>query len=162
MATFRVKRGLLYIDFRWRGVRCREATRLLDTPEHRADTRRKARQIDGEIAAGTFDYAKWFPRGPHAVRFAAPVTEGPPLYQDTVRRWLADKSLGLRLGRPTTDAASSRGSSFPSSGSDSSQRLPRRMSTGSSRSSSAPAPPRPEPLIRPPRSGGRENSRTAE
>jgi len=31
MASFYTKDGHLYIDFRWRGVRCQEATRLADT-----------------------------------------------------------------------------------------------------------------------------------
>jgi len=56
MAFLRVKRTQLYIDFRWRGIRYREATRLSDTPEHSAEVRRRVRQIDGALAAGTFDY----------------------------------------------------------------------------------------------------------
>jgi integrase len=98
MATLRAKRGRLYLDFRWRGVRCREATRLTDTPDHRADLRRKARQLDGEIAAGTFKYAKWFPRGPRAALFAPTTEEGPPLYSLYVRRWLTDTSARLSAG----------------------------------------------------------------
>jgi len=37
-------------------VRCQEATRLADTTENRAKIRRDVRQIDGEIAAGTFEF----------------------------------------------------------------------------------------------------------
>lgn len=101
MATLRVKRGRLYIDFRWRGVRCREATRLTDTPEHRAAAKRMARQIDGELAAGTFDHAaylKWFPRGPRAALFAKPTANEPPLFKDYVRRWLEDRAARTSAG----------------------------------------------------------------
>lgn len=98
MATLRVKRGRLYIDFRWRGVRCREATRLTDTPEHRAEARRLSRQIDGELAAGTFDYASRFPRGPRASVFATPAPDGPPRFTDYVRRWLEDKAARISAG----------------------------------------------------------------
>ena len=98
MATLRVKRGTLYLDFRWRGIRCREATRLTDTPDHRAELRRKARQLDGEIAGGTFDYAKWFPRGPKAALFAPATEDGPPVYAVYVRRWLTDTSARLSAG----------------------------------------------------------------
>jgi integrase len=55
MASFHAKDGYLYIDFRWRGVRCREATRFVDNSDNRTQVRRTVRQIDGEIAARTFD-----------------------------------------------------------------------------------------------------------
>jgi integrase len=70
MDSFYVKDGRLYIDFRWRGVRCQEATRLVDTADNRAKVRRDVRQIDGELAAGTFEYLRWFPRGRKAALFA--------------------------------------------------------------------------------------------
>src|SRR5919201_3395228 len=91
MASFYTKDGHLYIDFRWRGVRCQEATRLIDTTENRAKVRRDVRQIDGELAAGTFDYHRWFPRGRKAELFAPPESNALPLYAAYVRRWLADK-----------------------------------------------------------------------
>jgi integrase len=100
MASVRVKRDQLYIDFRWRGVRYREATRLSDTPEHRAEVCRRVRQIDGELAAGTFEYAKWFPQGPRRARIAEqPSTgTGPPRYAEYVRRWLLDKEPRIGAG----------------------------------------------------------------
>jgi hypothetical protein len=44
MASFHAKDGYLYIDFRWRGLRCREATRFLDTAaiEQATDGSRRA------------------------------------------------------------------------------------------------------------------------
>lgn len=86
MASVRSRRGWLYLDFRWRGVRCREAMRLRDVPEHRTLARRLGKQIDGEIAAGTFDYRKWFPQGRRTALFAPAVDPGPPRYTDYVRR----------------------------------------------------------------------------
>jgi integrase len=86
MASFYTKDGHLYVDFRWRGVRCQEATRLADTPENRAKIRRDIRQIDGEIAAGTFEYLRWFPGGRKAALFAPPESSAPPLYSAYVRR----------------------------------------------------------------------------
>jgi integrase len=100
MASLRVKRDQLYIDFRWRGVRYREATRLSDTPEHRAEVRRRVRQIDGDLAGGTFNYAKWFPQGPRRAHIDAqqPAETSPPSYGEYVRRWLSDKEPRIGAG----------------------------------------------------------------
>jgi integrase len=98
MATLRVRGGKLHIDFRYRGIRCRETTYLADTPEHRAEVRRRVRQIDGEIAPGTFEYGKWFPRGPRAALFAPPAEEGPPQFKAYVLRWLEDKAARIGAG----------------------------------------------------------------
>ena len=98
MASFHAKDGYLYIDFRWRGLRCREATRLEDNKDNRARVRLTVRQIDGDIAAGTFEYQRWFPRGRKAGLFAPPESNAPPLYAAYVRRWLADKTARLGAG----------------------------------------------------------------
>jgi integrase len=98
MASFHAKDGYLYIDFRWRGLRCREATRRRDNTENRAQVRRTVRQIDGEIAARTFDYLKWFPEGRRAAMFTPPQPATPPLYRDYVKKWLDDKQARLGAG----------------------------------------------------------------
>lgn len=98
MASFFAKDGYLYLDLRYRGVRCQEATRRRDTPEERVQVRRLVRQLDGELAAGTFEYRRWFPASRRAALFDAPVETGPPLYRDYVRRWLDDKSARLAVG----------------------------------------------------------------
>jgi integrase len=79
-------------------LRCREATRVLDTAENRAQVRRTVRQIDGEIAAGTFDYPSWFPKSRRAALFAAPESNGPPLYCEYAKKWLNDKQARLASG----------------------------------------------------------------
>jgi integrase len=95
----RVERGRLFIDFRWRGVRCREWTGRPDTPEDRAAGRRSVREIDGEIAAGRFDYARHFPHGPKLAMFTTPPADGgPPPFREYVRRWLADKGARVAAG----------------------------------------------------------------
>src|SRR5206468_12145864 len=98
MASFYIKDTYLYIDFRWRGVRCQEATRLADTTENRAKVRRDIRQIDGEIAAGTFEYLRWFPHGRKARLFTPTESDEPPLYREYVERWLADNTARLGAG----------------------------------------------------------------
>jgi hypothetical protein len=98
MASFHSKDGYLYIDFRWRGLRYREATRLRDTTGNRTQVRRTVRQIDGEIAARTFDYLKWFPEGRRAALFAPPESVATPLSRDHVTKWLDDKQARLGAG----------------------------------------------------------------
>ena len=61
--AIRTKAGKLFLDFRWRGIRCREFTGLLDTVENRRRLRAFDLTIAGEIALGTFDYRKHFANG---------------------------------------------------------------------------------------------------
>jgi integrase len=98
VASFFEKRGWLYLDFRWRGVRCQEATKRRDAPESRAEIRRLVRQLDGEIASGAFDYTKWFPHGRKAGLFAPKDNNELPLFRDFVRGWLEDKSARIGAG----------------------------------------------------------------
>jgi integrase len=82
----RAKSGKLFLDFRWRGVRCREFTGLTDTPENRRKLRAFDRVVCGEIALGTFDYRKHFPNG---ARLSAFYRE-PAAAQDARIRSLGD------------------------------------------------------------------------
>jgi integrase len=55
--------GTLYFDFHFRGVRCKEYTRLTDTPDHRKRCEKMAQIIANEIDLGRFDYLRHFPYG---------------------------------------------------------------------------------------------------
>ena len=57
----RKETGLLFIDFRWEGKRCREQTTLRDTTTNRKRLEKMLLQIESEIKLGRFDYAKFFP-----------------------------------------------------------------------------------------------------
>ncbi len=59
----RVKAGKLFVDFYWRGIRCREFTGLTDTLENQKKIEAFDQIISGEIVIGTFDYRKHFPHG---------------------------------------------------------------------------------------------------
>jgi integrase len=61
--AIRTKARRLFLDFRWKGIRCREFTGLADTTENRRRLRGFDQAITGEIALGTFDYRKHFPNG---------------------------------------------------------------------------------------------------
>ena len=64
--------GLLFLDFYYRGVRCREQTALPDTAENRRRVQSLMSRISKEIKQGLFDYAATFPGSPRAAQFAAP------------------------------------------------------------------------------------------
>lgn len=69
MGAVNVRDGRLYIDFRYRSVRCREQTKLADTPANRKVLNKALLQIEREIKAGVFDYGKHFPDSPKAEHF---------------------------------------------------------------------------------------------
>lgn len=68
MAKIRVRpeTGLLYLDFFYRGTRCREQTALPNSAENRKKVQTLLNRIQKEIAQGSFDYAATFPGSPRA------------------------------------------------------------------------------------------------
>lgn len=110
MASIRVRKdnGLLFIDFRCRGIRCREHTALTDTPANRKRLGKVLERITGDIEAGTFDYRKTFPNGRNARKFEAPrdipvsktnatPPETPtPLFRDFADIWYQEKEVEWR------------------------------------------------------------------
>lgn len=56
----------IQIDFRYKGVRCRERLSLAPTPANLKYAKRLKATIEHEIATQTFDYAKHFPDSPRA------------------------------------------------------------------------------------------------
>ena len=67
----RPETGTLYLDFFYRGVRCREQTALPDTAENRRKVQVLLNRIEKEISQGTFDYVGTFPNSPRAAQFAS-------------------------------------------------------------------------------------------
>lgn len=62
----RPETGNLYLDFGYRGTRCREYTALMDTPANRRNVEALAKRIERDIRQGRFDYARYFPGSPRA------------------------------------------------------------------------------------------------
>jgi integrase len=73
----RKETGLLYFDFRYRSVRCREQTTLRDTKANRRKMEKVLERIELEIVTGTFDYATFFPSSNRASQFGGPSIAGP-------------------------------------------------------------------------------------
>jgi integrase len=89
----------LRICFRFRGVECKEGTKLKDTPANRRLLEQKADQIQYEIDHGLFDYRRHFPHGTKAHLFDAGA-DGPapsamiPFAQYAVQ-WLEENAYSL-------------------------------------------------------------------
>lgn len=61
---------LLFLDFYYRGVRCREQTALEDTATNRRQVQALLNRIEKEIKQGLFDYGATFPGSAKAKQFA--------------------------------------------------------------------------------------------
>ncbi len=69
MGTVNGRGGRLYLDFRYRGLRCREQASLDDTPANRKKLSKVLALIEHQIRSGTLDYGHHFPESPRAERF---------------------------------------------------------------------------------------------
>ena len=97
--------GKLFIDFRFQNKRCRELTALDDTKANRNRLEKVAKRIEIEIAAGIFDYAKFFPNSKRAQQFSAPCASEAmigtakatatdlPLLKDFAETWFAENEV---------------------------------------------------------------------
>lgn len=70
MGSFYSRSGRLVLEFRYRGIRCRETTKLIDSAANRKRARAILDRMEAEIMLGTFDYAKYFPKSKKAEQFA--------------------------------------------------------------------------------------------
>lgn len=69
MGAINARDGKLYVDFRFKGVRCREQTSHLDNPQNRKRLEKLINMIEAEIKLGKFDYARYFPDSPKVEKF---------------------------------------------------------------------------------------------
>lgn len=70
MSSVRAQAGLLFFDFRYQGKRCREYTKLADTPANRRRMEKVLEKIEQAIAEGRFEYATFFPGSRMAEKLA--------------------------------------------------------------------------------------------
>ena len=62
MSSIRARNGKLVFDFNYRGIRCRETTKLLDNTKDRKIAEEILSRIEAEILLDQFDYGKYFPK----------------------------------------------------------------------------------------------------
>ena len=102
MGNVRQKRGSLFFDFRYRGERCREYTKLADTATNRKRMQQVLDKIEQAIVSGTFQYTDFFPGSKQAEKFAteraphdaartqpaqAPAAPNTPLFRTFIEDW---------------------------------------------------------------------------
>ena len=124
MASIRARRdnGMLFLDFRYQDVRCREQTALTDTAPNRKRLQKVLDRIEADIAGGTFDYRRFFPGSKNAAKFdpvpagavppapaagaavspSAPSVPSTPLFKDFAETWYAEKEVEWRRSYRTT------------------------------------------------------------
>jgi integrase len=87
------KWGYLYFDFFYKGIRCREYTRLKDTLENRKKLERIMKKIEAEMLLGTFRYERYFPDSPLSKKFKYKKT---PLFKDFAWDWYEENELSWK------------------------------------------------------------------
>ena len=108
----RPETGQLFLDFRYRGHRCREQTTLPDTPANRQKVERLLQRVEREISRGEFDYAAVFPGSARAKSFqeVGPVAPGipdatpiaSPLFRDFADTWFLESAPRWRRSHKQT------------------------------------------------------------
>ncbi len=103
MSSVNSKAGKLFIDFRYRGKRCREYTQLTDTPPHRKRLSIIANRIEAEILLNQFNYRAYFPNSKRAELFTETIPTSSadsestfPLFSDFAKTWFAEMEPSWR------------------------------------------------------------------
>ena len=90
----KANRGWLALSFKFNGERCEEYLGLRDNRDNRRDADKLAEQIEAEIRAGTFDYARRFPNSKRLVRFGLRAPADPTL-AEFAAEWLGEQRSHL-------------------------------------------------------------------
>lgn len=100
MGSVRVRSqsGLLFFDFRFQGIRCREQTMLPESAENRKRMEATLKRIEAEITLGTFRYEYYFPNSVLVDRFTyvdadqKSTSDLPPL-SEFAWQWFQEKQV---------------------------------------------------------------------
>lgn len=104
MASVRCKSSTnrLFLDFQYRGQRCREFTALNDSPANRKKLETLLKLIEAEILLGTFNYAAFFPNSNKAADMAnvkakkETATSDCPTFHDFYLTWWNENEVRWR------------------------------------------------------------------
>lgn len=95
--------GKLFFDFQYQGKRCREQTKLDDTPANRKRMKIVLNKIEAEITLGSFQYWDYFPDSPRAQELHELKQLGKkafidtPLFKDFAEVWVNEMQAQWRL-----------------------------------------------------------------
>jgi len=111
MASVRLHNGALFFDFRYQDIRCREYTKLTDTPANRKRMQKVLDKIEHAIVDGSFVYGKFFTGSNLAAKFdkgpvighpIAIATTATPLFRDFIEEWFTDSLPSWRHSHAAT------------------------------------------------------------
>ncbi|OLQ81661.1 integrase [Photobacterium proteolyticum] len=109
MGTVNGRGKKLYLDFRYRGIRCREQTNLDDTKANRKRAEVFLKRIEAEMHLKTFRYENHFPKSKKAEKFRAmelmelALSSGEVLhFAEFSEIWLKEKNAEWRLSQQKT------------------------------------------------------------
>lgn len=109
----------LFLDFRYKGIRCRELTALTDSKANRTKLEKILKKIEDAISDGTFEYYDYFPNSNMVQKFEVAsqiatvkvneinfqsnlTTSTTPLFKDFYKQWLDEFSLDWRRSYKAT------------------------------------------------------------
>jgi integrase len=102
MGSVNIRNGKIFFDFRYRGKRCREQTKLHDTPANQKRAKKIMERIEAEILLGTFDYKTYFPNSKKLETFLAiekNKTKNPenvPTFKEFSETWFLENEVTWR------------------------------------------------------------------
>ncbi|WP_133405870.1 site-specific integrase [Parashewanella tropica] len=104
MGSINVRSNKLQLDFRYKGVRCREMTTLADTPANRKRVAAVLKRIEAEIHLNQFVYSRHFPNSKRAKMFDAYATQTsihmngskPIIMAEFIEQWLIERKAEWR------------------------------------------------------------------
>jgi len=102
MGSINTKNGKLFLDFRYKGVRCREYTKLIDNAPNRKRLNTLMEMIQAEITLNNFDYGRYFPNSKRAEKFKkikftiAHSKSAFPLFNLFAKQWYKEKEAEWR------------------------------------------------------------------
>ncbi|RBW63730.1 site-specific integrase [Vibrionales bacterium C3R12] len=109
MGSINERGGLLFLDFRYQGQRCREYTKLTDSKVNRNRTEKLLKKIEAEIIVGAFEYGKYFPNSKLRAKFdevderkrqSQAYFNAPdsPRFEEFAQTWLAEMKVEWSKG----------------------------------------------------------------
>ena len=108
MGSVNARGEKLFMDFRYRGIRCREYTKLPDNPANRKRLKTLMERIEAEILLGSFNYGDYFPKSKLAIQFKdteqriEEVQSDTPTFKDFSQTWFDENEVGWKHSYRTT------------------------------------------------------------
>lgn len=102
MGSINDRNGRLFFDFRYLGKRCREQTKLTDTPANKKRAKKILERIEAEIILGTFEYKNYFPSSNRAVELTKQkilieeLSSGIPSFKSFSETWYLENEVAWR------------------------------------------------------------------